>query len=170
MIQHDHATCSKCHRTKPLNGFVVDRSKSKGHSSQCKECRYAQSREWKKQNCDRHNLAQRKYRKRVSLNHGEIKRYSQVDVSWWGIFDDQRALRELKKLGDGFHLMSKKLSRRSVFKKSRNYSLQEIEALIVDVIDDRELSDIDLCELSMAFIILKMSAHGNWINFYIGTS
>jgi hypothetical protein len=169
MIQHDHATCSKCHTPKPLSGFVADRSKSKGHSSQCKECRYPQSRYWKKHNCKRHNLAQRKYRKRVSSNRREIKQHSQGDVSWWEIFDDKRALRELNELGDGFHLMSKKLSRRSVLGERSNYSLEEIEGLIVDVIDHRELSNADLWDLSTVFIILKMSAQGIWINTFVPT-
>jgi hypothetical protein len=114
-------------------------------------------------------LAQRKYRKRVSSNRREIKQHSQGDVSWWEIFDDKRALRELNELGDGFHLMSKKLSRRSVLGERSNYSLEEIEGLIVDVIDHRELSNADLWDLSTVFIILKMSAQGIWINTFVPT-
>ena len=149
---------------------VADRSKKSGHTSQCKTCRYPQSREWKTQNCERQNLAQRRYRKRASSNHQKVKQYSQGDVSWWEIYDDQRALQELNELGDGFRLMSKKLSRRSVLKKVHDYSPQEIEDIIVNAIEDRELSEADRLELFMAFIILKMSGKGIWINFFILTS
>ena len=170
MSQHELVVCSKCRSIKPVNAFVVDRSKKSGHTSQCKTCRYPRSREWKTQNCERQNLAQRRYRKRASSNHQKVKHCSQGDISWWEIFDQQRALQELNELGDGFRLMSKKLSRRSVLKKVHDYSPQEIEDIIVNAIEDRELSEADRLELSMAFIILKMNGKGIWINFFILTS
>lgn len=169
MIQQNHATCSKCHRTKPLDGFVADRSKSKGHSSQCKECRYPKSRDWKKQNCDRQNLAQRKYRKRVSLNHRGKKRFLQPDGSWWEDYDRNRAERELRELGDNLVLIPEEETRVSLSKERIDYSLQEIDYIIVNAIENRELSEADRLELLMAFIILKMSAQGIWINTFIAS-
>lgn len=170
MSQHELVVCSKCRSFKPVNAFVVDRSKKSGRTSQCKTCRYPQSREWKTQNCERQNLAQRRYRKRATSVHRGIKKSYQGDDSWWEIFDNQRALQELRELGDGFRLMSKKLSRRSVLEQRRNYSLQEIEDLIVNAIEERELSEADRLELFMAFIILKMNGKGIWINFFILSS
>ena len=170
MIQHDHATCSKCHTSKPLGGFVADRSKSKGHSSQCKECRYPQSRDWKKHNCKRHNLAQRKYRKRASSNHREVKRCSQGDVSWCEIFNDQRALRELKELGDGFHLVSKKETHTSLLMKPDVYSLKEWEGIIDGLIADGEVQQDDPLELFLVSVVLKLNSLGVWMNFFILTS
>ena len=169
MSQHELVVCSKCRRVKPVNAFVVDRSKKSGHTSQCKTCRYPQSRVWKTQNCERQNLAQRRYRKRVSSNHREVKQCSQGNVSWWEIFDNQRALQELKVLGDCFHLISKKETRRSVLKKGHDYSSQEIEDIIANVIEDRELTEGNKLELSAVFIILKMSAQGIWINTFIAS-
>ena len=86
------------------------------------------------------------------------------------IFDNQRALRELKELGDGFCLIPKKQTRRSVLKEPRDYSLQEIEDLIVNAIECRDLTEANKLELCMAFIIVRLSARGHWVNFFILTS
>jgi len=170
MSEHELVVCSKCRSIKPVNAFVVDRSKKSGHTSQCKTCRYPQSREWKIQNCERQNLAQRRYRKRVSLNHRGKKPFLQPDGSWWEDYDRNRAERELRELGDNLVLIPEKETRVSLSKERVDYSLQEIDDIIVNAIGNRELSEADRLELTMAFIILKMSAQGIWINTFIVSS
>jgi hypothetical protein len=170
MSQHELVVCSKCRSIKPVNAFVVDRSKKSGHTSQCKTCRYPQSREWKTQNCERQNLAQRRYRKRVSLNHRGKKPFLQPDGSWWEDYDRNRAERELRELGDNLVLIPEEETRVSLSKERVDYSLQEIDDIIVNAIGNRELSEADRLELSMALIILKMNGKGIWINFFILTS
>lgn len=170
MIQQYDATCSKCLRTKPLNGFVVDRSKSKGHSSQCKECRYPQSRTWKIQNCERQNLAQRKYRKRASSSHREVKQCLQGNVLWWEIFDKQRARRQLQELGNGFQLVSKKETHISLLMKPDVYSLKEWEGIIDGLIADGEVLQDDPLELFLVSVVLKLNSLGVWVNFLILTN
>ena len=170
MIQQDHATCSKCHRTKPLNGFVVDRSKKSGHSSQCKECRYPQSREWKTQNCERQNLAQRRYRKRVSLIHKVYKRSVHFRIEHWKEYDKRRTLRELRELGEGFTLIPEEETRTSRSKTPDTYSLKVLERIFDDLIVDGEVTQDDPLELFLIFVVLKLNAQGIWINFFILTS
>ena len=143
MSQHELVVCSKCRRIKPVNAFVVDRSKKSGHTSQCKTCRYPQSREWKTQNCERQNLAQRRYRKRTSSNHREGEQCSQGNVSWWEIFDNQRASRELEELGGGFSLVSKKKTHISLLMKPDVYSLKEWEGIIDGLIAEGEVQQDD---------------------------
>ena len=170
MIQQDHATCSKCLRTKPLNGFVADRSKSKGHSSQCKECRYPQSRKWKKQNCERQNLAQRRYRKRASSNHREVKQDPQWESSGCGHFDYLRDLKEMNALGDGFHLVRKKETHASLLMKPDVYSFEEMEGIFDGFIADGAVVQDDPVELFLVYVVLKLNARGLWVNFLILTS
>lgn len=42
--------CTKCGETKPLDSFGVQRDRKDGRTSACRDCRRAQSREWKAAN------------------------------------------------------------------------------------------------------------------------
>jgi hypothetical protein len=170
MSEHELVVCSKCRSIKPVNAFVVDRSKKSGHTSQCKTCRYPQSREWKTQNCERQNLAQRRYRKRTSSNHREGEQCSRGNVSWWEVFDNQRASRELEELGDGFQLVSKKETHISLLMKADVYSLKEWEGIIDGLIADGEVTQNDPLELFLVCVVLKLNSLGVWVNFLILTN
>ena len=91
----------------------------------------------------------------------------QPDGSWWEDYDRNRAERELRELGDNLVLIPEKETRVSLSKERVDYSLREIDDIIVNAIENRELSEADRLELTMAFIILKMSAQGIWINTFI---
>ena len=170
MSQHELVVCSKCRSFKPVNAFVVDRSKKSGRTSQCKTCRYPQSREWKTQNCERQNLAQRRYRKRASSNHQKVKQCSQGNVSWWEVFDKQRASRELEELGDGFQLVSKKETHISLLMKPLVYSLRDLEGVFDGLIADGDVPQKDSLELFLVYVVLLLNARGIWVNFLILTN
>ena len=162
--------CSNCKVNKPAIDFVVDRSKKSGHTSQCKTCRYPHSKEWKKQNCERQNLAQRRYRKRAISNHREVKQDSQWDSSGWEVFDNQRALREMNALGDGFRLVPKDETHTSVLMTPHIHSFEEMEGIFDGFIADGAVVQDDPVELFLVYVVLKLYALGIWVNFFILTS
>jgi hypothetical protein len=79
-------------------------------------------------------------------------------------------LRELKELGDGFHLVSKKETHISLLMKPDVYSLKEWEGIIDGLIADGEVTQNDPLELFLVCVVLKLNSLGVWVNFLILTN
>lgn len=66
MTDEQLKTCSRCHESKPLDAFGVDRSTKDGLNRRCRECTNSSSREknqkWRKANPEKRREQSRKYR------------------------------------------------------------------------------------------------------------
>jgi len=62
-----HKTCTRCHKSKPLDEFYKDTRAKDGLRSECKDCARAYSRAWKVANPDRHRGHSRAW---VAANSG----------------------------------------------------------------------------------------------------
>ena len=64
--------CSQCKIEKELNEFNPNKDRKSGYRSECKECRRAYVREYKRRNRESVNERQRDYKKKVKNNGGPL--------------------------------------------------------------------------------------------------